>query len=122
MDRDQLADLLNRWALWVAGGNRAALGYAMVGYAERVGSSFSTDTSPTPVDPMILRLDECVRKLPPDHCVVVVAHYTRPGTAKAKRAQLDMSRDRYYELLDHARVFLSHMLDDIIVSRQSVET
>lgn len=112
MDRDELADLLARWALWVAGGNRAGLGYAMVGYAERIGSSFSTDNSPVPVDPDVLRMDACIVRLPPDHRVVVVAHYTQPGTAKAKRARLDLSRERYYELLDHGRAFLAHMMEE----------
>lgn len=122
IDKDTLADLLTRWAMWAAGGNRAMLGYAMVGYAERIGSSFSTDNSPDPVDPLILRLDECVRKLPPDHRIVIVAHYCQPGTAKSKRARLDMSRERYYELLDHGRAFLAHLMDETITAQHSGAT
>ena len=110
MDRDELADLLARWALWVAGGNRAGLGYAMVGYAERIGSSFSTENSPPPMDPAILRIDLCVKRLPTEHRVVIWAHYTQPGTAKEKRAKLDVTKDRYYELLDHGQAFLAHMM------------
>lgn len=113
VDKDTLSDLLMRWALWALNGNRAGLGYAMVGYAERIGSSFSTDTAPDPVDPEILRLDTCVTKLPPDHRIVIVAHYCQPGTAKSKRARLDMSRERYYELLDHGRAFLAHLMEDM---------
>jgi len=109
--RDTLGDLLHRWAMWVAAGNRAALGYAMVDYAERVGSSWSTDNSPPPVDPAILRVDECIKRLPADHRTIMVVHYTMPGTAKAKRAKLDMSKERYYELLDHGRAFVAHMLE-----------
>lgn len=111
MTPDTLADLLARWALWVAHGNRAGLGYAMVGYAERVGSSFSTETSPPPVDTEILRLDECIRRLPFAHRQIVIAHYTMPGTAKSKQARLDISRERYYELLDHGRAFVAHMME-----------
>lgn len=111
MDRDELADLLARWALWVAAGNRAGLGYAMVGYAERVGSSFSVDNSPPPIDPAILRVDACIKRLPAAHRQIIIAHYTMPGTAKAKRAKLDMSKERYYELLDHGRAFVAHMLE-----------
>lgn len=110
--QDTLGDLLHRWAMWVAAGNRAALGYAMSSYSERIGTSWSADTSPVPVDPDVLRLDTCVKKLPRDHMVVIVAHYTQPGTAKAKRARLDMSRERYYELLDHGRAFLAHLMEE----------
>ena len=109
--QDTLGDLLHRWAMWVAAGNRAALGYAMSSYSERIGTSWSADTAPLPVDPDVLRLDTCVTKLPPDHRIVIVAHYTQPGTAKAKRARLDLSRERYYELLDHGRVFLAHLME-----------
>ena len=112
VETDVLSDLLMRWALYVSGGNRAGLGYAQSGYAERIGTSWSADTSPVPVDPDVLRLDTCVKKLPRDHMVVIVAHYTQPGTAKAKRARLDMSRERYYELLDHGRAFLAHLMEE----------
>ena len=114
MDREDLADLLARWALWVAGGNRAGLGYAMVGYAERVGSAFSVDDSPPPIDPAILRIDECIRRLPPEHRQIIVVHYTRPGTAKSKQAMLDVTKDRYYELLDHGQAFLAHMMGEVV--------
>lgn len=110
MQRDELGDLLARWAHWAIAGNRAGLGYAMVAYAERVGSSFSVDNSPPPVDPAILKLDECIKRLPPDHRTAIVVHYTHPGTAKAKMARLDWSRERYYDLLDHGKVFVAHML------------
>ncbi len=109
---DLLGDLLRRWALWVAAGNHAGLGYAMSSYSERIGTSFSADTAPVPVDPEILRLDDAIKRLPDDHRVVVVWHYTQPGTAKSKQARLDMSRDRYYELLDHARLFVAHLMDE----------
>ena len=112
LERDYLSDLLMRWAMWTHQGNRAGLGYAQSGYAERIGTSWSADTSPIPVDPDVLKLDTCVRKLPPDHLVVIVAHYCQPGTAKAKRARLDMSRERYYELLDHGRAFLAHLMEE----------
>jgi len=112
MNRDVLADLLARWAMWVHAGNRAGLGYAMVGYAERVGSSFSVDNSPPPVDPAILRVDACIQRLPQQHRSVVWAHYILPGTAKSKQARMNMGRDRYYELLDHGRAFVAHMLDE----------
>lgn len=36
MKPDELADLLARWATYVAVGNRAGLGYVMCGYAERM--------------------------------------------------------------------------------------
>lgn len=109
---DILSDLLHRWAMWVAAGNRAGLGYAMSSYAERIGTSWSADNSPVPVDPEVLRLDDAIKRLPDVHRVVVIWHYTQPGTAKAKQARLDMSRDRYYELLDHARVFVAHLMDE----------
>lgn len=108
---DILGDLLHRWALWVAAWNRAGLGYAMSSYSERIGTSFSADTAPVPVDPEILRLDDAIKRLPDDHRIVVVWHYTQPGTAKSKQARLDMSRDRYYELLDHARLFVAHLME-----------
>lgn len=111
MKPDELADLLARWATWVAAGNRAGLGYAMCGYAERIGTSWSTDNTPPPVDTAILRVDECIKRLPEAHKQVVVWHYTMPGTAKAKRAKLDMSKERYYELLDHGRAFVAHMME-----------
>ena len=111
MDRDQLGDLLARWAHWAIAGNRAGLGYAMVAYAERIGSSFSTDNSPPPVDTQVLKVDACIKRLPPDHRKVIVIHYTYPGTAKAKMAKEDLSRERYYELLDHGRAFIAHMLN-----------
>lgn len=110
--QDTLGDLLHRWAMWVAAGNRAALGYAMSSYSERIGTSWSADTAPLPVDSDILRVDEAVKRLPADHRVVIVWHYTQPGTAKSKQAKLDMGRDRYYELLDHGRAFVAHMLDE----------
>lgn len=111
MTPDILSDLLHRWALWVSHGNRAALGYAMSSYSERIGTSWSADDSPVPVDPEILRLDDAIKRLPGEHRVVVIYHYCQPGTAKAKQARLDMTRDRYYELLDHARVFVSHLME-----------
>lgn len=113
MESDELADLLARWAMWVHAGNRAGLGYAMVGYAERVGSSFSVDNSPPPVDPAILRIDACIQRLPPEHRQIVVVHYTMPGTAKSKQARMDISRERYYELLDHGRAFVAHMMAEV---------
>ena len=122
VESDILSDLLHRWALYVSAGNRAGLGYAMASYAERIGTSWSTDNAPIPVDPEILRVDECVRKLPLDHRVVIVCHYTQPGTAKSKRARLDLSRERYYELLDHGRVFLAHLMDETISAQHSGAT
>jgi len=112
MKPDELADLLARWATYVAAGNRAGLGYAMCGYAERIGTSWSTDNTPPPVDTAIMRVDECIKRLPEWHRRVIWVHYTMPGTAKAKRSNLDISRERYYELLDHGRTFLAHMLDE----------
>ena len=112
VETDVLSDLLMRWALYVSGGNRAALGYAMSSYSERIGTSWSADTSPVPVDSDILRVDDAVKRLPADHRVVIVWHYTQPGTAKSKQAKLDMSRDRYYELLDHARLFVAHIMSE----------
>lgn len=111
MKPDELADLLARWATWVAAGNRAGLGYAMVGYAERIGCSWSTENTPPPVDTAILRVDECIKRLPAEHRTIMVVHYTMPGTAKAKRAKLDMSKERYYELLDHGRAFVAHIME-----------
>ena len=110
--QDTLGDLLHRWAMWVAAGNRAALGYAMSSYSERIGTSWSTDNTPPPVDTAIMRVDECIKRLPEWHRRVIWVHYTMPGTAKAKRSNLDISRERYYELLDHGRTFLAHMLDE----------
>lgn len=105
-----LADLLTRWARWCLAGNRAGLGYAQSGYAERIGSSYSTDTTPPPVDPDILLLDSCVRSLPPDHRAVIVTHYLQPGAVPTKLRRLDMTRAAYYSLLDHGRAFLRHAL------------
>lgn len=110
--RDTLGDLLHRWAMWVAAGNRAALGYAMCGYAERIGTIWSTDNTPPPVDTAIMRVDDCIKRLPQQHRSVVWAHYILPGTAKSKQARMNMGRDRYYELLDHGRTFVAHMLDE----------
>ena len=105
-----IADLLHRWALWCSAGNRAGLGYAMVGYAERIASSWSTDNTPPPVDPDVLRIDGCVRRLPAEHRAVFCVHYLQSGTARAKHARLELSRDRYYELLDHGRAFVCQMM------------
>ena len=115
MEKDELGDLLARWAHWVCAGNRAGLGYAMVAYAERVGSSFSVDNSPPPVDPAILRVDDAIKRLPMPHRMAIVAHYTHPGTAKSKMARLDLSRERYYELLDHGRTFVAHLMAESIL-------
>lgn len=118
-----LADLLQRWALWCIAGNRAGLGYAMVGYAERIGTSWSTDNTPPPVDPDVLRVDHCVHRLPAEHRKVVVVHYLQPGRAAEKWRDLGITRDRYYELLDHGRVFVGSMLRENIacqVSRHNV--
>jgi hypothetical protein len=122
MTADILADLLQRWAYWVSAGNRAGLGYAMAGYKERIGTSWSTDSTPPPVDPDVLRLDDAINKLPADHKVVMIWHYTQPGTAKAKRAKLDLSRERYYELLDHGRAFVAHLMDETISAQHSGAT
>jgi len=113
MESDELADLLARWALCAVSGTTHGLGYAMVDYTERVGSAFSVDDSPPPVDPAILRIDECIRRLPPEHRQIIVIHYTHPGTAKSKQARLDVTKDRYYELLDHGQAFLAHMMAEI---------
>lgn len=105
-----LADLLQRWALWCIAGNRAGLGYAMVGYAERIGTSWSTDNTPPPVDPDVLRVDSCIRRLPPDHRAVIVAHYLQPGPVLVKRCRLGISRSSYYEALDFGRAVIYQMM------------
>ena len=106
-----LADLLNRWARWCLAGNRAGLGYAQAGYVERIGSSWSTDTAPVPVDPDVLRLDHCVRSLPPEHRAVIVIHYLQPGAVQQKLGRVGMTRAAYYAALDHGRTFLRHALN-----------
>lgn len=118
-----LADLLTRWARWCLAGNRAGLGYAQSGYAERVGSSWSTDTAPVPVDPDVMRVDHCVRLLPIEHRKVIVAHYLKTGRVYIKRHDLGLTRDRYYELLDHGRAFVGQLLRENIscqLSRHNV--
>ena len=123
MTADILADLLQRWAYWVAAGNRAGLGYAMVGYKERIGTSWSTDSTPPPVDPDVLLVDHCVHRLPDDHRKVIVAHYLGKGHVHSKCRELGLTRDRYYELLDHGRVFVGQLLRENIscqLSRHNV--
>lgn len=115
MRNDDLGDLLARWAHWAIAGNRAGLGYAMVAYAERVGSSFSVDNTPAPVDPEILRIDDAIRKLPQEYNLAIRVHYLMPGTAKSKMARYDWSRERYYELLDHGRAFIAHLIKEDIL-------
>ncbi len=107
-----LADLLTRWARWCLAGNRAGLGYAQSGYVERIGLSWSVDSTPAPVDPDILRVDHCVRSLPPEHRAVIVTHYLQPGAVQQKLGRVGMTRAAYYAALDHGRTFLRHALQD----------
>lgn len=111
MRNDELGDLLARWAHWAIAGNRAGLGYAMVAYAERVGSSFSVDNSPPPVDLAILRVDEAIKKLPPVYLRVVRSFYIEQGPVKKKAAELQMSREAFYEYLKHAKEMLAHSME-----------
>lgn len=112
-------DLLARWAVWALSGNRAGLGYAQSGYAERIGTSWSTDTAPVPVDPDVLLVDHCVKRLPIEHGKVIVAHYLGKGHVHSKRRELGLTRDRYYELLDHGRVFVGQLLRENIPCQMS---
>lgn len=110
MTKEQIDDLFARWAMWALAGNRAGLGFAMVGYAERIASSWNTETSPVPVDTDVLRADEAIKTLPERHRIVLRSHYLLPGPAKRKAQNLNMSRDAYYQYIGHAKEFVAHML------------
>lgn len=110
-NKDLIDDLFARWAMWALAGNRSGLGFAMAGYAERIGSSYSVDNSPAPVDPDVLKADEAIRSLPLRHLTVVRVHYLAPGPAKRKAANLNMTRDAYYEYITHAKEFVAHILE-----------
>lgn len=109
-------ELLTNWAAWVVKANRGKLGYAMGGYAERIGTSSRTDDHSPDIDPDVPRLDDLIRKLPSLLFDIVWLHYVVPGGVKTKRGGL--SETEYFARVRLAKEVLRNAWDEYCEKKQ----
>lgn len=109
-----IGDLLVRWAYYVVNANRGKLGYAMGGYAERVGGDAWGDMTPD-IDPDLLQLDGMIKKLPGTLMNIIWTHYVVPGPVKAK---LNGQSERgYFERVSIAKSVLQDLWQERLLEK-----
>lgn len=54
------------------------------------------------------KIEPHLKKLPPSHLEAIELHYCDPRPTADKYVQMGIARDRYFDLLQHAKLFLNH--------------
>ncbi len=101
-------ELLTEWAAWVVKANQGKLGYALSGYAERIGTSATADHVPD-VNADVSRIDTMIRALPGLLFEIIWLHYVVPGGVKSKRDT--MSETEYFARVRLAKDVLRNAWD-----------
>lgn len=98
---------MRNWVLWTKSGNALSIGYPRFSpscreHQSKTGGIYTPPPSEINEDEAEM-LDTIILSLPPDLLAVVKIHYLKPGGAKTKIANAEMTKATFYSKLHSAR-------------------
>jgi len=102
--------MLSEWGAWKRGENIVGLGYPDRSAFMRLAVDGIRRLEPYApyIDEDLMTLDGDISLLFPEMRIVIVAHYVWQDTTKNKIKRLQLSRSRYYDILEMAHRQLMH--------------